>query len=60
VLDIGRRSRIWPPAIRRAAAVQYGGCGAQDCDRPRAFTALHHVTHWLPGGDTNLANLAHH
>jgi hypothetical protein len=56
VLDIGRRSRIWPPAIRRAAAVQYGGCGAQDCDRPPAFTDLHHVSHWLHDGDTSLAN----
>jgi hypothetical protein len=56
VLDVGRRTRLWPPAIRRAAAVQYGGCGAVDCDRPPAFTDLHHVLHWLHGGPTSLDN----
>jgi hypothetical protein len=56
VLDIGRRTRLWPAAIRRAAATMYDGCGAHGCDRPPAFTDLHHVVHWKDGGETSLAN----
>jgi 5-methylcytosine-specific restriction protein A len=65
VLDIGRLSRLWPAAIRRAAARLYQGCGAHGCDRPIAFTDLHHVLHWKQGGLTSLDNAiplcrAHH
>jgi hypothetical protein len=56
VLDIGRRSRLWPSAIRRAAALLYDGCAAYRCDRPAAYTDLHHVMHWVDGGPTTLDN----
>jgi hypothetical protein len=56
VLDIGRRTRLWPAAIRRAVAMTYNGCGAHRCDRPAAFTDLHHVVPWTDGGPTALDN----
>ena len=56
VLDIGRRTRLWPAAIRRAAAQLYQGCGAYQCDRPNSFTDLHHVWHWIDGGPTSVDN----
>ncbi|MDQ1702270.1 MAG: hypothetical protein QOF57_1522 [Frankiaceae bacterium] len=65
VLDVGRLTRLWPAAVRRAAAQMYQGCGAHGCDRPIAFTDLHHVVHWQHGGATSLDNAvplcrAHH
>jgi hypothetical protein len=60
VLDIGRHTRLWPAAIRRAVAMTYNGCTAHGCDRPAAFTDLHHVVHWMEGGPTALENLVHH
>jgi hypothetical protein len=35
VLDIGRRTRLWRAAIRRAVAMTYNGCAARGCDRAR-------------------------
>ncbi|MDQ1724766.1 MAG: hypothetical protein QOG52_1794 [Frankiaceae bacterium] len=57
VLDVGRSTRIVPPAIRRALAIRDGGCVADDCDRPAAWTDAHHVIHWSEGGPTALTNL---
>lgn len=64
-LDIGRASRVVPPAIRTALVVRDGGCVADCCDRPPAWTEAHHVEHWIDGGKTSLSNLvllcrAHH
>ncbi len=63
VLDVGRRTRTVPPAIRRALEARdrgcrFPGCGSRFCD-------AHHVKHWSEGGETKLDNLvllcrAHH
>jgi hypothetical protein len=55
VLDVGRRTRTIPPAIRRALEVRDGGCRWPGCGL--RFTAAHHVEHWAEGGDTRLGNL---
>ncbi|HEY2957562.1 MAG TPA: DUF222 domain-containing protein [Actinomycetota bacterium] len=57
VLDLGRATRVVPPALRRALAVRDGGCAAPGCDRPPGWTDAHHLHHWLHGGPTSLGNL---
>jgi hypothetical protein len=56
-LDLGRRTPVVPPAIRRAVAVRDGGCTFAGCDRPPGWTDVHHVRHWADGGETSLSNL---
>ncbi|MEZ4414983.1 MAG: DUF222 domain-containing protein [Gemmatimonadota bacterium] len=55
VLDVGRRTRSIPPAIRRALEVRDRGCRFPGCGR--RFTDAHHVRHWADGGGTRLSNL---
>jgi len=55
VLDVGRRTRTIPPAIRRALEVRDGGCRWPGCGL--RFTAAHHVEHGAEGGETRLGNL---
>ncbi|MEX2530603.1 MAG: DUF222 domain-containing protein [Gemmatimonadota bacterium] len=55
VLDIGRRSRSIPPALRRALEVRDGGCRFPGCGL--RFTEGHHILHWADGGGTKLSNL---
>ena len=55
-LDLGRKTRTIPPALRRALQARDGGCRFPGCDRSR-FTEGHHVRHWADGGETKLANL---
>ena len=56
VLDIGRRTRAVPTALRRAlldrdrSQCQFPGCTSRHCD-------AHHVVHWADGGETQLSNL---
>jgi hypothetical protein len=56
-LDIGRATRVIPPAIRRALILRDGGCRYPGCDRPPEWTDAHHLTHWANGGPTALHNL---
>jgi hypothetical protein len=55
-LNIGRKSRAIPPAIRRAMLARDSGCRFPGCDRTR-FCDGHHVKHWASGGETGLGNL---
>jgi len=55
-LNIGRRARSIPPAIRRALMVRDHGCAFPGCSHTR-FLHAHHVKHWLHGGETRLENL---
>ena len=56
VLDVGRRTRTIPTALRRALETrdrnqcQFPGCTSRRCD-------AHHVVHWADGGATQLENL---
>ena len=56
MLDVGRRTRSIPPAIRRALWVRDRGCRFPGCRHTR-FLHGHHVRHWLAGGETRLDNL---
>ena len=55
-LNIGRRARSIPPAIRRALMLRDRGCAFPGCTHT-AFLHGHHVEHWLHGGETSLDNL---
>ncbi len=55
VLDVGRRTRTVPPAIRRALEARDHGCRFPGCGS--RFTDAHHVMHWADGGGTKLDNL---
>jgi hypothetical protein len=55
VLDVGRRTRTIPPALRRALEVRDGGCRFPGCGL--RFTEGHHIVHWKNGGETKLSNL---
>ena len=55
VLDVGRASRTWPVAVRRAAWLRAGStCEVTGCDAPHAD--LHHRRWWSQGGPTALDN----
>jgi hypothetical protein len=62
-LDVGRKARSFPAAIRRAIEVRdRGTCCFPGCTRSGASPAsgagldAHHVVHWSQGGATSLAN----
>ena len=54
-LNIGRRARSIPPAIRRALMLRDRGCAFPGCTHT-AFLHGHHIQHWLHGGETSLVN----
>ena len=55
-LNIGRKSRTVPPAIRRALQRRDGGCRFPGCSC-RCFVDAHHIRHWADGGETSMSNL---
>ena len=55
ILDVGRKTRTIPPALRRALDARDRGCRFPGCGL--RFTEAHHVTHWADGGETKLNNL---
>ncbi len=57
-LDLGREQRLMSWPIRRAAELRDGGCVFIGCDAPTAWCDVHHLVHWIDGGETNLANSA--
>ena len=55
VLDVGRKTRVIHPALRRALQHRDRGCCFPGCDQERCDA--HHVEHWAEGGETKLDNL---
>jgi hypothetical protein len=55
-LDVGRRTRSIPPALRRALNARDRGCRFPGCTHTR-YVDGHHIHHWAEGGETKLANL---
>ncbi len=55
-LDIGRTTQRWSTGIRRAVTLRDGGCVFPGCDRPPAWTDIHHCHHWEHGGETSVDN----
>jgi hypothetical protein len=54
VLDVGRRTRTIPPALRRALAARDRGCRFPGCES--RYCEAHHIRHWAAGGETSLSN----
>jgi hypothetical protein len=54
VLDMGRERRLFDRYQRIAMAHRFGGCAAESCDRPPAWTEAHHRKPWHQGGRTDL------
>jgi hypothetical protein len=54
-IDVGRRTRTIPVALRRALAARDGGCRFPGCSN-RRFVDGHHIRHWIDGGATSLEN----
>jgi hypothetical protein len=55
-LSIGRKSRVIPPAMRRALQARDRQCRFPGCTH-RHFIDGHHIRHWAEGGETGLDNL---
>jgi Domain of unknown function (DUF222)/HNH endonuclease len=55
-LNIGRKSRTIPPALRRALKSRDQGCRFPGCPNFR-YVDAHHIHHWAQGGETKLSNL---
>jgi hypothetical protein len=56
VLDVGRRTRTIPPALRCALQARDRGCRFPGCGVRHAQG--HHIHHWANGGPTRLDHLA--
>ena len=56
VLDIGRKTRSIPPALRRALNARDQGCRFPGCCNSKYLDG-HHIEHWAKGGETKLRNL---
>ncbi|MEN8237603.1 MAG: DUF222 domain-containing protein [Actinomycetota bacterium] len=55
-IDVGRRTRTIPPALRRALELRDGGCVWPGCNAPASWADVHHIIHWADGGETSLNN----
>ncbi|MCI0516676.1 MAG: HNH endonuclease, partial [Woeseiaceae bacterium] len=53
---IGRKSRVIPPAMRRALRARDDGCRFPGCTNT-FYIDGHHIEHWANGGETSLDNL---
>jgi hypothetical protein len=54
-IDVGRKTRTIPAALRRALDARDQTCRFPGCSH-RRFLDAHHVEHWIDGGATNLVN----
>ena len=57
VLDVGRHQRLATTAIWKALVVRDHHCRFPGCTRPPLMCHAHHLTHWIDGGPTSLANM---
>jgi hypothetical protein len=55
-LNVGRKTRSIPPALRRALNARDRGCRFPGCSNTR-YVDGHHIHHWAKGGETKLSNL---
>jgi hypothetical protein len=56
VLDIGRKTRVWPTATARAIGLRDQTCRHVGCDIPAGHCDLHHKKSWAAGGPTSYEN----
>lgn len=55
-MDVGRKTRSFPAAIRRVLVARDQGCAFPGCHRPPKHCDAHHIKFWSDGGDTSVAN----
>jgi hypothetical protein len=54
VLDIGRKTRVWTTAQRRAIIARDRHCQGPGCRAKPRYCDIHHETHWADGGTTTV------
>jgi hypothetical protein len=54
-LNVGRKQRTVPAALKRALWARDGGCAFPGCTHTH-FVDAHHIRHWADGGETSLEN----
>ncbi len=54
VLDVGRKTRIWTPAQRRAITARDRHCQGPGCRTKPQHCDIHHQDHWATGGTTTI------
>lgn len=57
VLAYGRTRRLASRGQRLALIARDGGCCFPGCDRPAAWTEVHHIRAWADGGPTDIDNM---
>ena len=57
-LDLGREHRVVTPALRRAVVQRDKACVFAGCGAPHHWADVHHLVHWINGGETSLENSA--
>ncbi|MGY5884674.1 DUF222 domain-containing protein [Modestobacter lacusdianchii] len=57
-LDLGRKHRVVTPGLRRAVVARDKTCVFAGCGAPHWWADVHHIVHWLHGGETKLENSA--
>jgi hypothetical protein len=55
-LDLGRTQRLFSRHQAYALSARYDTCAAEGCERPFAWTELHHLLPWSEDGTTDLDN----
>jgi Domain of unknown function (DUF222) len=56
-IDVGRRTRVVPTALRKGLIARDRHCGWKGCDRDPRWCDTHHIEHWADGGKTEPGNL---
>lgn len=54
VLDVGRKTRVWSPAQRRAITARDRHCQGPGCRAKPRHCDIHHQDHWADGGTTSV------
>lgn len=56
ILDVGRKTRVWTSAQRRAIVARDRHCQGPGCQARARHCDIHHLQHWADGGDTSIDN----
>jgi Domain of unknown function (DUF222) len=57
-LNLGRSHRVVPPHLRKAVELRDRACVFAGCAAPKYWCDVHHLRHWIFGGETSLENSA--
>ncbi len=57
-LNMGRTRRVVPPHLRKAVELRDQSCVFAGCGAPKFWCDVHHLQHWIFGGETSLENSA--